>query len=117
MRNSPAPPDMGLARRSMRKKRAWAAAGAPKIMARLLAASTADDETAGAIAKELGWSKKRVRDSLVTKRQPDDEGQRMGKFGEVPPRRDTRGVSGHGGGHEAVQVQPHPKTPPCTGST
>ncbi len=65
------------------EKKGWAAAGAPKIMARLLAASTADDETAGAIAKELGWSKKRVRNSLVTKRQPDDEGQRMGKFGEV----------------------------------
>ena len=52
-------------------------------MAQLLAASTADDETAGAIAVELGWSKKRVRDSLVTGRQPDDEGQKMGKFGEV----------------------------------
>lgn len=65
------------------EKKVWAAAGAPKIMARLLAASTADDETAGAIAEELGWSKKRVRDNLVTRRQPDNEGQRMGKFGEV----------------------------------
>lgn len=65
------------------EKKSWAAAEAPVITARLLATSTADDETAGAIAEELGWSKKMVRDSLVARRQPGDGGQRMGKFGEV----------------------------------
>ena len=73
----------GFGTEAYAEKKGWAAAGAPAIMARLLATSTADDETAGAIAEELGWSKKRVRDSLVTGRQPDDGGQRMGKFGEV----------------------------------
>lgn len=73
----------GFATEVYAEKKGWAAAGAPKIMARLLATSTADDETVSAIADQMGWSKKRIRDSLVAKRQPDNEKQKMGKFGEV----------------------------------
>lgn len=52
-------------------------------MARLIAASTAGDEAVGAIAEQPGRGKKKTRDSLVVKRQPGNEGQKMGKFGEV----------------------------------
>lgn len=65
------------------EKEAWAAAGAPEVMGRLLAESTASDELARDLARRLGWSEKRVRGILVAKRQPTNREQRMGKFGEV----------------------------------
>lgn len=63
------------------EKKGWDSAGASRIMARLLAASTASNEAVKAIAVLTGRSEKSVRDELVAKRQPKDERQRMGKFG------------------------------------
>ena len=65
------------------EREGWDSAGAQEIMARLLATSTASDETARIIAERTGRSEESVRDDLVVKRQPKNELQRMGKFGEV----------------------------------
>ena len=65
------------------EKADWKSAGAPEIMARLIADGTASDETVKAVAGQPGWDEKGARDALVVKRQPKNAGQRMGKFGEM----------------------------------
>ena len=65
------------------EKAGWKSAGAPDIMARLIAEGTASDETVRAVAGAPGWDEERARDALVAKRQPKHESQRMGKFGEI----------------------------------
>lgn len=65
------------------EKADWKSAGAPEIMAKLIADGTAGDEAVKAVAGQPGWDEKGARDALVAKRQPKNEGQRMGKFGEA----------------------------------
>lgn len=65
------------------EKEGWDSAGAPEIMARLLAASTASDGVVKAVAGHGGWDEDKARDALVVERQPEGEGQSLGKFGEV----------------------------------
>lgn len=63
--------------------RGWAAAGAPEIMARLLAESTASDKEVVDTAAYLGRSVEEVRDAMVAKMQPTNEEQKKGRFGEI----------------------------------
>ena len=79
------PPDTGrsLAVARYAEKVGWSKSGVAVTMARLLADGTASPELADRLVREAGWSRQRVWDALVAKRQPAMERQQGGKFGEV----------------------------------
>ena len=73
----------GLAVARYAEKAGWGESGAVDTMARLLADSTASPDLVDRLVQETGWSRQRVWDVMVAKRQPTGERQQGGRFGEV----------------------------------